>query len=252
MLAPSILAALSAIVLLAFVAEAAIGFGATVITVTLAVLLVPLKTILPAFVPINMLLSASILLRNRSHVRLDVLVREVAPLVVLGLGVGLWLFRSPHLTALQLSFSLFVVALSVIELSRTRSEVVSPLGGTVKQVLLALGGLVHGLFGTGGPMIVYVLQRRGLDKAELRATLALVWLCLNTALLANEWQLGLLGAPSLRLSMLLAVPLLPAMALGELLHRRLSPRRFTLGIFSLLLIAGLALGVRTALELVHR
>ena len=46
---------LQAIVLIAFIAEAAIGFGATVVTVTLAVLFVPLNVILPAFVPVNML-----------------------------------------------------------------------------------------------------------------------------------------------------------------------------------------------------
>jgi len=246
-----VVVALQAIVLGAFVAEAAIGFGATVIAVTLAVLLVPLTTILPAFVPINMVLSAVLVARGRRSLRLALLGREIAPAVVVGLAVGLWVFRRQRLDALALAFAVFVVAMSVVELRRVHrgGAPSTPLGAGPRRVLLALGGFVHGLFGTGGPMIVYVMQRRGLDKAAFRASLALVWLVLNAALMINFAQLRLLDAPSLRLSAALGLALLPSLWLGERLHHRLSPRRFQLGVFVLLLIAGLALGVRTALKL---
>lgn len=247
-----VLAAIQAIVLIAFVAEAAIGFGATVITVTLAVLLVPLTTILPAFVPVNMVLSAYLALRNRRQIAIGVLLRELAPAVLVGLAVGIWISRTASLEVLALVFAIFVVALSIVELVRAR-RMAAPapaLHTAPRQLLLALGGFVHGLFGTGGPMIVYVLQRRGLEKGAFRASLAVVWLTLNTALMTNFWSLGLLNARSCSLSATIAIALCPALLIGEKLHHRLSPRRFTLGIFSLLLIAGLALAARTALKLV--
>ncbi len=245
-----VVAALQLIVLGAFVAEAAIGFGATVITVTLAVLLVPLTTILPAFVPINLVLSAVLVARGRGALRLRLLGREVAPPVAAGLALGLLLFRARRLELLALGFAGFVVALSAIELWRARAPAPErPMSRRTAVALLALGGLAHGLFGAGGPPIVYVLSRRGLDKASFRASLALIWLALNAALVIDYGALGLVDARTLLLSGALLLALLPSLWLGERLHRALPPRRFAQGVFSLLLAAGLALGVRTALQL---
>lgn len=240
--------ALQAIVLLAFVAEAAIGFGATVITVTLAVLFLPLDVVLPAFVPVNMLLSAYLAVRHHRAIAFRLLLRSIAPAVLLGLVIGIGLFRGQSSQALLLAFAIFVVVLSAVELWRAQSRATStqPLSLPIRSLMLGLGGLVHGLFGTGGPMIVYALQREGLDKGAFRASLALVWLILNGALLVNFASLGLLGRGSAVLSLAIAIALVPALLLGSYLHHRLSARRFQLGIFSLLLIAGIALAARTA------
>jgi hypothetical protein len=246
---PAVVAALVAIVLVAFVAEAAIGFGATVITVTLAALFLPLPTVLAAFVPVNMTLSAWLVVRNRRHLRLDVLLRELLPAIGVGVVAGLVVFRWQRLDAFAVAFALFVIALSLVELARGHGGTQPPLAPSARRALLALGGFVHGLFGTGGPMIVYVLQRRGLDKGAFRATLALVWLVLNTAIVVNFVSLGLVGRGSATLSGVFALALLPAMWLGERLHHRLSARRFQLAIFSLLFAAGVALFVRTVLRL---
>ncbi len=246
-----ILLLFQAIVLLAFTAEAAIGFGATVITVTLSVLFLPLNVILPAFVPINMVLSAYLVFRHGRQIAWKILLVEVAPAVLAGLAVGIALFRSQKVEALALGFALFVVGLSSVELWRARraQPVAAPLQRGLRGALLGLGGLVHGCFGTGGPMIVYVLQRRALDKSVFRVSLALVWLVLNGALLANFASLGLLGKASASLSLTLTLTLAPGLLIGEYLHQRLSARRFQLGIFTLLLAAGLTLAVRTALQL---
>lgn len=240
--------ALQAIVLLAFVAEAAIGFGSTVITVTLAVLFLPLDVVLPAFVPVNMLLSAYLAIRHHRAIAFQLLLRTIAPAVLVGLAIGIGLFRGQSSQALLLAFALFVVALSAVELWRAQSSDAStlPLSLPIRSLMLGLGGVVHGLFGTGGPMIVYALQREGLDKGAFRASLAVVWLTLNSALLVNFASMGLLGRGSAVLSLAIAVALIPALFLGGYLHHRLSARRFQLGIFSLLLVAGIALAARTA------
>lgn len=245
------LVCLQAIVFLAFTAEAAIGFGATVITVTLAVLIVPLDVILPAFVPINLVLSAYLVARYGREIAWRVILTEVAPAVLVGLLLGIVVFRTQRVDVLALAFAIFIVGLSVGELWRARSAQppAAPFPWLARTGLLGLGGFVHGCFGAGGPMIVYVLQRRGLDKSCFRVSLSLVWLVLNAALLVNYASLRLIGAPSLSISLWLSIALVPGLLVGELLHRRLSARRFQLGIFSLLLAAGVTLAVRTALQL---
>ena len=84
---------LCVIALGAFVSEAAVGFGATVIAVTLGIQLVALDVLLPAFVPVNMCLSAYLVLRHGRHIAWRLLVTRMAPPVILGLAGGLLVFR---------------------------------------------------------------------------------------------------------------------------------------------------------------
>ncbi|HNN96351.1 MAG TPA: TSUP family transporter [Pseudomonadota bacterium] len=246
----SVIAALVLVVLLASTAQQAIGFGATVIVVALSALFVPLQLVLPAFVPVNTALSAFTALRRASQVRLRVLVFEFLPPLLPGLGLGLLTFRYSAHAGLKLAFGGFVSVLASVELLRLRAasaEPSAPLPRLIRGLMVFFGGYIHGVFGSGGPLLVYVLRRRLPDKGELRATLALLWCLLNLPLLVNFRSLGLLRGDSLRLSLLLALPFLPAVLLGDLLHRRLPPRRFQIWVCVLLLIAGLSLTIHTVL-----
>lgn len=239
------------IVLFAFATETAIGFGATVLTVSLGSFWVSLDTLLPAFVPVNMALSAYLVLRRARDIAYRVLLVQLAPALLAGLLVGLWIFRLKEFEALKLAFALFVIALAAIEiraaLRGTADAAPTSRGARLfMHGLLALGGLIHGLFGTGGPMIVYVMRRHVRDKSAYRASLALVWLCLNAALVANYAQMGLLGSQTLVRAGALLCVLGPALLLGEWIHRRFDARRFQIAVCALLLIAGVALAARTA------
>jgi uncharacterized protein len=248
--------ALQAIVLVGFVAEAAMGFGATIVTVTFAALLVPIEVVLPAFVPINLALSIYLIARARGGVAVRILLIELAPALAVGCGIGLIAFRYGAHEVGKLVFALFVVVLAITELLRAPlpSEAARPprsLGFATRTFLLFVGGLVHGLFGSGGPMVVYVTQRRITEKHAFRVTLAVVWLALNAALLVSYGTLGLLGRDTIELALALGLALLPALLLGEWLHRRLDVRRFQLAVCLLLLAGGLALAARTSLVLLR-
>ena len=239
------LVALEGVVLAAFVAEAAMGFGATVVAVTLGALFVPVEIILPAFVPINLILSTAIVLRSSASIAWRVLLVELAPALGLGCAAGIAAFRFGAHEAEKLLFALFVVGLALVELRGVRREAL-PLSRRARVALLLLGGVVHGLFGSGGPMVVYVLRRRIADKRAFRATLAVVWIALNAALLASYATMGLLRRETGELCCALGLALVPALALGELLHRRLDATRFQLAVCRLLLLGGVALAARTA------
>ena len=76
---------------------------------------------------------------------------------------------------------------------------------------LALGGIAHGLFGTGGPMIVYVARRRLADKLAFRSTLAVLWLALNAALLTKFITTGLYQRPVFEVGSVLALVIVPGL-----------------------------------------
>ena len=251
-----VVVALQAIVLLAFVAQAATGFGATVLMVALSALVVPLQIVLPAFVPVNTLLSGYTSLRRAKEIRFRILFVEMVPAMAVGLALGMLTFRKQAHEGIKLAFAILVGVLALVELWRLRrasmaETVQPPLRPLLRNLLLFLGGYIHGVFGSGGPMIVYVLRRRIPDKGAMRATLALVWFTLNVPLIVNYTSLGLIGWRSITLSLLLAVPFWPAVVLGDWVHRRLDGRRFQIMICLLLLVAGIALATRTALSMLR-
>jgi uncharacterized membrane protein YfcA len=236
---------LVAIVALAFAIEGALGFGATVIAVALGSFVWPIDRLLPAFVPLNMVLSLYLAVRYRKSLRLDLLFRRVLPAMLAGLPFGIVaLARLPE-APMKALFGAFVVVLSALELGRRETErPAPPLSRGRALGLLAAGGVVHGAFATGGPLVVYVLGREPLDKASFRATLAALWLSLNVVLVSSYAWLGKIDKASLGASAELGLSLLVGLLLGELLHARVPGRIFRRLVFAMLGVAGLVILAR--------
>lgn len=238
------------VVFLAFVVEAAAGFGAAVVTVTLASLVLPLPEVLAAFVPVNLLMSAYLVVRYRDRIEREVLLKRVLPLMGVGMVVGMALFHVRGEAWLKGAFGAFVVGLAAVELLRMRKVTLveaRPLPPLVATVALVGAGVLHGIFACGGPLLVYVIGREITDKGRFRATLSAVWLVLNLVLLVNYRLAGTLTPATLQRSGILLVSLLAGIAAGEWVHDRLAVRPFRLAVFGLLFVAGGALLGRSVL-----
>ncbi|HEY5924219.1 MAG TPA: TSUP family transporter [Kofleriaceae bacterium] len=238
---PGLLVILGVIALAAFATEGAIGFGGTVLAASIGAQFVPLEVLLPAFVPLNLLLSSWLLGRGFSAIAWRMLAVEVAPAVGVGAALGLALFHLPEKHLFAFAFGVFVVGLATLQLARPAAR---PLVRPLQWLLLGLGGVAHGLFGTGGPMIVYVVRRRLPDKRAFRATLAVLWLVLNTALLINFASARLYDRTTAVTLGVLALAIVPGLFIGERVHHKLDAARFERVVWVVLLAAGLALAIR--------
>jgi uncharacterized membrane protein YfcA len=237
---------LLAVVFLAFTVEASLGFGATLISVTLGMFLVRVNELLPAYVPVNMLLSLYLAIRYRRAIAWGFLFRRVVPLMALGLPLGLWGSSRLDASVLTRIFGAFVIVLSALELRKARSDAPHLDAGLrpFDALVLFVGGAVHGAFGTGGPMAVYVAGRSLTDKATFRASLSLLWVVLNLALVATYAARGEIGAQSLTRSAGFVIALVLGIVAGEKLHHRVPAERFRSLVFLMLLIAGSVLLLR--------
>ncbi len=240
-------ALLALVVCAAFTVESALGFGGTVITVALGARLVPVRALLPAFVPLNLALSLWFTVRCRRDIDRALLLRRVLPLMLLGMPLGMVLVRRlDELTARRV-FGALVVVLAAYELARAARPDASPrapLARPVSAALLAAAGVVHGMFATGGPLAVFVAGRELTDKARFRATLSALWLCLNAALLAGYAWEGAVGAASLPTTLALVPALFGGLWLGDRLHARVPERAFRVGVYVMLFAAGASLVLR--------
>ena len=232
-------------VLIAYTIEAITGFGSLVIALSLGALLLPLPELLPVLVPLNVLMSGFLTLRNRQHIDHSLLFKVILPLMLGGTLIGFLLHQWLAATLLKLLFGLLILWFASRELWRIQRGVLAPAHPRWLNRLLTLGaGITHGLFASGGPLLVYALAGTTLDKHRLRATMLCVWFTLNASLsllLLLDGRL-LPGVPRLPWF----IPLLViGVLVGEYLHQRINEQRFRQMVYSLLAATGLLLVAQT-------
>ena len=239
----SIILGLAAIIICAHIVETVTGFGATVIGLSLAALFMPIGPLVVTLVIIGLTQSIWIVARGYRDIRWDVLLKTVLPFCAPGLAIGAWLASSLESSDLKKVLGVFVVVLASIELVRLirNASSAKPLPRPVAAAVVFGGGLIHGMFASGGPLMVYYFSRTIHDKQEFRVTLSVLWMLLNAALLVSYAITGRLeSGPALT-----ALYLMPALAVGivvgELLHGRMKERVFRTFVQGVLLFTGIAL-----------
>ncbi len=245
-----VILAFAGVVVLSYAVQTVTGFGSMLLCVTLGAHLLPIRDVVTLAVPVSLLQTGYIAVRHAGSIRWRLLLTRVLPLMGAGMAVGFFALGDLESAWLRVVFVLMVLFLAARELwglvrarrgPTARSRPIPPVAG-VGAMLGA--GVIHGVYATGGPLLVYALGRSGLTKSEFRSTLAVVWSVLNVALgigFAAEGRyepsdgvdLALLG---------LAIPL--GVVVGEAVHRRVDEHRFKILVFALLVAAALALLAR--------
>lgn len=231
-------------ILLAYTIEAITGFGSIVIALSLGALLLPIPELLPVLVPLNVLMSGYLTWKHHHHIDWRLLATLILPLMVAGTLTGYLL--TPWLGAgiLKVLFGLLVVWFAGRELWRMfGGRVAEPHGLMASRVITFGAGITHGLFASGGPLLVYALAGIRLDKSRTRATLLTVWFTLNLTLSLLYLFDGSLIASAGRLVWYLPLLVVGVWA-GEFLHHRLDEQRFRQAVYGVLLLTGLLLVVR--------
>ena len=193
--------------------------------------------------------------------------RQFGIIVVLvggGMPAGIYLFNNFPSDTLKLALGIFIVCTSVLQLKKEYGGL--QLGVSVPEwvyyVLLVLGGVLHGAFATGGPFVVLYATRKLRDKGEFRATLSLLWVSLNTFLIATDVTFEPFlsnvaavvgqGAPMGQslLNLLWSLPfLLVGIFIGEVVHNKVDADLFRKIVFWVLLATGLFIIVAHVLHL---
>jgi uncharacterized membrane protein YfcA len=104
--------------------------------------------------------------------------------------------------------------------------------------LLVAGGIVHGIFSTGGPLVVIYGSRALPDKGQFRATLCLLWTVLNTVIIGAYLFEGSITPPIVGTTGLLVPFVIFGIVAGEKIHHRLNERIFSIMVFAMLFITG--------------
>lgn len=241
----SVLFSFTLIVLVAHITEAFSGFGSTILSIALGANFYPVETLVCALVPLNVPLSCYLVFRYHEHVDAPLLAKKIFPFMGSGFVVGMVLFHALHGDWLKKFFGIFILCVSAREILnglKKNPDITSASRLTPSACFgIFSAGVLHGLYASGGPLLVYALSRLQMDKKVFRSTLSAVWLALNVILTASLLFTGKINRDTLTMSAFLFPTLPLGIIIGEILHRRIRERTFRLFIFCILLIAGISL-----------
>ncbi len=207
------------ILVLAHVVETTLGFGDTIISLAFGLFLFPLEVLLPALVALAILQSAWLVIRWHRQVNRRLLLITILPLAFAGMLGGILIRDYANETALIILLGIFIIVVSAVELIglHIRKSAAGPLPRWLAVPVIVGGGIFHGLFATGGPLIVYYAGREIREQQAFLGTLAVLWLILNVVLYVTMWVGGSAGVPSLQLAAMVLPGFIAGVAIGSLI-----------------------------------
>ena len=245
------------IILIANIIQGITGFAGTILAMPFSLMLVGYDTAKPVLNVLGLLSGIYVFAGNRRSVNWKEL-KKIVLIMAVGIfaGMGIKALLAGREAVLYLALGVFVILLALDGLyqrlllprlhGRKKDENQEREGkgaGTKLLELTLLGGagIAHGIFVSGGPLLIGYLTGRIRDKTVFRATISTVWIILNTIILAGDIRSGLWTPETLR-SFVIAVPfLLGGMFIGGKLYQIMSQKVFMILTYILLLISGVSL-----------
>lgn len=228
------------IILVGHIVGITTGFGSNVIALALGAHLLPVNELVPVLVITGWCQSIWLVYQGRGNIHWGILLKRVFPACALGIPAGLFLFYGLGGRELKLILGVFIVAVSSLELWRIlkRGGFPKPINEWAGAAVLVLGGLIHGAFASGGPLIVYYAGRKITDKAGFRATLGMIWFTLNSLLLISHSVSGGIDKSTPALFAAVIPALAGGIIIGEILHRKVRELTFRAIVQVVLLVSG--------------
>jgi len=222
------------------------GFGSVLVAVTVAANFLPISTLLLFILPLSLAQCAYIGIRYHGAIDRRLLLRWIVPVMAVGTAGGAVVATQVSGDLLKRGLAAMILLLSAAEVvKRLRpSSSARDLGAVGRSLGLLGAGIMHGLYGTGGPLLVYTVGRIGLDKSAFRSTLTAVWLLLNIGLVGYFILDGRYSLDQLWLFAVFTPALILGVWLGEVLHRRIDGERFSSLVYIFLTVAAVSLLIR--------
>lgn len=227
---------LALIAFIAYFFESVFGFGGTVIFLGLAGIFFDFKTMVQVSMVVSSACSAAILLQTWRHFNWRHYAR------VMGIALPFVILGTAMIGALQSLWLLKIFA--VLLIAYGLQGLVFPRFAPPRAVaygFVALGGIIQGVFTTGGPFILMGYRRFFANKTELKATMAAFFLTSNLWRMGQTVWDGTVTPAQLGSSLWLAVPVAAAVIAGHFVHVRLSEKLFQQGLLAAMTAIGVLL-----------
>jgi len=226
-------------VVAAYIVFGIAGFGTALVAGPILINFMPLSRIIPLLVLLDFIAALGNLLPSRQSVVKAELLR-LLPCMAVGCTLGVLFLLNLKSDVLLLLMGLFITAYALYSLAVKVRPTQLAAGWAIPMG--TIGGLFGALFGSGGFLYAIYLNSRLTSKQEARATQSALISCSTIVRLSLFLLAGVYAQVPL---LVLAVCLLPAMAIGSWIGRgltmKLSRETFVRLVTWLVLFSGIAL-----------
>ncbi len=235
------------VILFANVMQGITGFAGTILAMPFSIILVGYDTAKPVLNVLGILSGTYIFLGNKDKV-LWKEVKKIILMMSVGIFIGFFLksgfMEKQFILYKALGFFIIFVAIKGFLSFYTNNEKKSDFGEKKSFLVLSLAGIIHGIFVSGGPLLISYLTKKTNDKTVFRATISTVWIVLNTIIFVEDIIGGLWNVELVK-TQLIAIPfMLVGMFVGGILYSKMSQQLFMKITYVLLFISGISLLVK--------
>lgn len=225
------------VILMANTIQVLTGFAGNMLAMPFSIQLIGVneaKTVLNVF---TLVACSYLWWKNRAYVNRKVFTKIVI-IMIIGMLLGMWLFEVLPTDFLLTAYAVLIIIISLYKMFCKKQIRVSEF---FMIFVILIAGIIHGMFVSGGALLVIYAVSVLKDKKEFRATLSPVWVILAIILMFSHARSGFYTSNTITLIGLSMIPLIISIWLGNKLFDKINQKMFLKITYVLLLISGLSL-----------
>lgn len=217
--------------------QAITGFAGTLLAMPPAILLIGVNDAKVVLNLITLITCIVIAYSNKKDINYKVL-KKVIIYMGIGMCLGIIIYKIVNIDFLLDIYGIMIILLALKNLFYKKQINYSNI---LIVILLITAGIIHGMFISGGALLVVYMAHELKNKNEFRATMATVWVLLNSLIAITQIYSRQINENLIILTLIALIPAVLGVFVGNKLHERISKELFMKLTYILLLISGLVI-----------
>ena len=217
--------------------QAITGFAGTMLAMPGSIFLIGIDSSRVVLNYVGVIVSVLILVKDYKKINKKVLFTATVWMSV-GMAAGLVIFKSLHLDILLKVYGVLILAVALKRIF-IKEQIKIPKHFMI--VILILAGVIHGIFVSGGALLVLYLTSEIEQKDEFRVTVSCIWIILGIVFVLQNISDSIFNFSNVRLTAFCIVPVLLSFVVGNLIQKKISQEIFLKITYILLVVSGISL-----------
>lgn len=228
---------LQVIILISNILQVIAGFGGNMIAVPLSLRLMDLGSLKMVLNSFSLVGCIILMFQTWSHINWKEMTKMTVGMVS-GMAIGVMIMSFASLDYLLYGYGVFVIIIGLCKLFR-RKEIKCP--HKLLLVVILVAGIIHGMFLSGGTMLVIYAMSVMKEKKEFRATLNCSWVFTGLIYMIYDIAAGNFTSINIMRSLIGMATLAVSIPVGNYLFNKIDQNRFVKMTYSLIVIAGMTM-----------
>lgn len=225
------------------------GFAGTVLAMPFSISLVGYNFAKPILNIVALAVCVIVVILHFKQIEWKAIILMLVPMAIGMVGgyfLKKYLFKYNH--TFLIIYGSIVCLIAILYLFQ-RKDVVLP--EWVNILIMLFAGIVHFIFVSGGPLLIIVAKNKIKEKDSFRATLSMIWVLLNSAILTTDLVQHSMSLDSVWMLLILLPTVIASVAVGRIVVKKMSNNIFMKLTCVLLFISGAFLVTTNAIGIIR-